>query len=50
MNATITNEFRIEEDYLGDVHVPADHLWDVQTQRSRPESNVDEMHYGYGVV
>src|ERR1700733_9121739 len=28
------NEFRIEEDALGDVHVPAEHLWGAQTQRS----------------
>jgi len=34
MNATITNQFRIEEDSLGDVQVPADHLWGAQTQRS----------------
>ncbi len=26
---------RIEEDALGEVHVPADHLWGAQTQRSR---------------
>ena len=26
MSLTITNEFRIEEDALGDVQVPADHL------------------------
>jgi fumarate hydratase class II len=31
---TIANEFRIEEDALGDVQVPADHLWGAQTQRS----------------
>src|SRR5260221_1997535 len=34
MNATVTNQFRIEEDSLGDVQVPADHLWGAQTQRS----------------
>jgi fumarate hydratase class II len=34
MNATITNQFRIEEDSLGNVQVPADHLWGAQTQRS----------------
>ncbi|WP_157466515.1 class II fumarate hydratase [Edaphobacter aggregans] len=26
--------YRVEEDALGDVHVPADHLWGAQTQRS----------------
>jgi len=25
---------RIEKDALGEVHVPADHLWGAQTQRS----------------
>src|SRR6202521_745620 len=34
MNLTIKNEFRIEEDALGDVQVPAEHLWGAQTQRS----------------
>ena len=28
------SQFRIEEDALGDVQVPADHLWGAQTQRS----------------
>jgi fumarate hydratase class II len=31
---TATDSFRIEEDALGDVQVPADHLWGAQTQRS----------------
>jgi fumarate hydratase, class II len=30
---TAPNQFRIEEDSLGDVRVPADHLWSAQTQR-----------------
>src|SRR6201985_1778226 len=34
MTVTPANEFRIEEDALGDVHVPAEHLWGAQTQRS----------------
>src|SRR5258705_998683 len=34
MNPTITSQFRIEEDALGEVQVPADHLWGAQTQRS----------------
>src|SRR6266850_2588525 len=34
MSVTTANEFRIEEDALGDVHVPAEHLWGAQTQRS----------------
>ena len=32
--STTTASFRIEEDALGDVHVPAGHLWGAQTQRS----------------
>src|SRR6202007_313927 len=34
MSFTTTGQFRIEEDALGDVHVPAEHLWGAQTQRS----------------
>src|SRR6202046_1554952 len=34
MSVATANEFRIEEDALGDVQVPADHLWGAQTQRS----------------
>src|SRR5690348_3872 len=34
MTVTTANEFRIEEDALGEVHVPAEHLWGAQTQRS----------------
>src|SRR6201987_3769873 len=34
MSVTTASEFRIEEDALGDVHVPAEHLWGAQTQRS----------------
>lgn len=34
MSHSVTNEFRIEEDALGNVQVPAEHLWGAQTQRS----------------
>lgn len=34
MTTTATTQFRIEEDALGDVNVPAEHLWGAQTQRS----------------
>jgi fumarate hydratase class II len=34
MNLTKTNQFRTEEDALGEVQVPADRLWGAQTQRS----------------
>src|ERR1700719_2642468 len=34
MSIATANEFRIEEDALGDVQVPIEHLWGAQTQRS----------------
>src|SRR6201995_2227222 len=34
VNLTNTSNYRIEEDALGDVQVPAEHLWGAQTQRS----------------
>ena len=34
MSLTITNQFRVEKDALGDVQVPEDRLWGAQTQRS----------------
>ncbi len=34
MSLTITNQFRIEKDALGNVQVPEDRLWGAQTQRS----------------
>ena len=34
MSLTITSQFRIEKDALGDVQVPEDRLWGAQTQRS----------------
>src|ERR1700734_1933900 len=34
MSITTATEFRVEEDALGDVQVPAEHLWGAQTQRS----------------
>ena len=33
--AAKSEKFRVEEDALGEVPVPADHLWGAQTQRSR---------------
>jgi fumarate hydratase class II len=35
MSATTPPATRIEHDALGEVHVPADHLWGAQTERSR---------------
>src|SRR6202451_1741072 len=34
MSTTTVTEFRVEEDALGDVQVPVEHLWGAQTQRS----------------
>src|SRR5260221_8102087 len=34
MTVTAINQFRVEEDALGNVQVPAEHLWGAQTQRS----------------
>src|SRR5258708_3545008 len=48
MNATVTNQFRIEEDSLGDVQVPADHLWGAQTQRSRVNFPIGVERYRWG--
>ena len=35
MSETVADQVRIEEDALGDVQVPAAHLWGAQTERSR---------------
>ena len=34
MSSTVTEKFRTEEDALGNVEVPIEHLWGAQTQRS----------------
>ena len=34
MTLTAVNQFRVEEHALGNVQVPAEHLWGAQTQRS----------------
>ena len=52
MSLTITEEFRIEEDALGDVQVPAKHLWGAQTQRSHGNFpiGVERFRWGRPVV
>jgi len=44
--------FRIEEDALGDVEVPTDHLWGAQTERSRRNFpiGVNRFHWGRPVI
>src|SRR5689334_24533034 len=52
MTVTTANEFRIEEDALGDVHVPAEHIWGAQTQRSHLNFpiGVDRFRWGRPVI
>ncbi|MGE0095319.1 MAG: class II fumarate hydratase [Alphaproteobacteria bacterium] len=40
--------FRIEEDALGDVKVPADHLWGAQTERSRENFPIGIPRFRWG--
>src|SRR5262249_37871213 len=46
------SKFRVEEDALGNVEVPADHLWGAQTQRSHLNFpiGVDRYHWGRPVI
>ena len=52
MSLAATNQFRIEEDALGDVQVPADHLWGAQTQRSQTNFliGVERFRWGRPVI
>ena len=43
-----SNNGRVEEDALGNVEVPADHLWGAQTQRSRENFQIGVEHYRWG--
>src|SRR4029077_19397697 len=40
--------FRVEEDALGNVEVPADHLWGAQTQRSHRNFPIGVDRYRWG--
>jgi fumarate hydratase class II len=40
--------FRVEEDALGDVEVPEDHLWGAQTERSRHNFPIGVERYRWG--
>lgn len=46
--ATDTAEFRVEEDALGDVKVPAEHLWGAQTERSHQNFPIGVERYRWG--
>jgi len=48
MSLAITNQFRIEEDALGDVQVPAEHLWGAQTQRSHVNVPIGVERFRWG--
>src|SRR5246500_828076 len=52
MTDTTANEFRIEEDALGEVRVPAEHLWGAQTQRSHMNFpiGVERVRWGRPVI
>jgi fumarate hydratase class II len=52
ISETAANSFRIEEDALGDVQVPSEHLWGAQTQRSHINFaiGVERFRWGRPVV
>jgi fumarate hydratase class II len=43
-----SNEIRVEEDALGKVDVPANHLWGAQTERSRRNFPIGVERYRWG--
>ena len=43
-----TSKFRVEEDALGDVEVPVEHLWGAQTERSHRNFPIGVEHYRWG--
>ena len=47
-NNRTDNQFRIEEDALGDVEVPADRLWGAQTERSHQNFPIGVERYRWG--
>src|SRR5215831_19072233 len=48
MSVITPEHFRIEEDALGDVHVPAEHLWGAQTQRSHMNFPIGVERFRWG--
>src|SRR6476659_1007836 len=48
MSVATANEFRIEEDALGNVQVPAEHLWGAQTQRSHMNFPIGVERFRWG--
>ena len=47
-NNRADGKFRVEEDALGNVQVPADHLWGAQTQRSHLNFPIGKDRYRWG--
>jgi fumarate hydratase class II len=48
INSNSTGTFRIEEDALGNVEVPGDHLWGAQTERSHRNFPIGTERYRWG--
>jgi fumarate hydratase class II len=48
MNTATTSQFRIEEDALGEVRVPAERLWGAQTQRSYTNFPIGTERFRWG--
>ena len=48
MSVTPTNQFRVEKDALGEVNVPAEHLWGAQTQRSHMNFPIGVERFRWG--
>src|SRR5215471_17759523 len=48
INNPATGKVRVEEDALGNVEVPADHLWGAQTERSRENFPIGVERYRWG--
>ena len=44
----MAGSFRIEEDALGDVQVPAEHLWGAQTERSHAQFPIGVERFRWG--
>src|ERR1700683_4259923 len=47
-NSSDGRKFRIEEDALGNVEVPVEHLWGAQTERSHRNFPIGVEHYRWG--
>ena len=48
INPTDAHTFRVEEDALGNVEVPVDHLWGAQTERSHHNFPIGVERYRWG--